>query len=90
MGEPNFDPGLFAAADAAPGAQDAKAPWQSRGVVFGVMSAAGALGALVGIDIDASQATDIVLLVLTAVSGLLSAWGRWRATRPVRLRPAGG
>lgn len=91
MNEPGIDPNLFAPAPAPADAAGpaSKRPWESRGVVFGVLSALAALGSLAGLDIDAAGLTEIVMLLFAAGSALASAWGRWRATRPVQLRRAG-
>ena len=66
-------------------ADEPKRPWESRGVVFGVVAAA-AVALNAWLSVDTATTTELLVEVGAAVSALIGVWGRWQATRPIRLR----
>jgi hypothetical protein len=58
--------------------------YTSRGVMGGLVASASGLAGLAGIIISAEEQETIVVGItsgIAAISGIISAYGRWKATR---------
>jgi len=53
--------------------------------VFGIVAAA-AVALNAWLSVDTATTTELLVEVGAAVSALIGVWGRWQATRPIRLR----
>lgn len=68
----------------------AKHPLQSLTITSAAGSFLVALLSMFGVDIDIEMANQIVVninAIVGAVLALVTIWGRWRASRTIRLNP---
>ena len=57
--------------------------WQSRAIIGSIVSVAAGAAGVAGWSVDAAATTDLVLSLITVISGALAWWGTVKREAPI-------